>query len=141
MLARRRRRAERLGLWSTTEKATSPSRAKQHGTRWGRPSTSTVASRATGAAAARRRSASSEPGPAVVTSHVDVEQDGRVVGRHALLSLAGVAVDQAPAHLLGQRLRQEHEVAAHAPPGAEVAGPVVPPGEQPVVVVELPEPV
>ena len=53
-----------------------------------------------------------------------------VVGR--LLALAGVAVDERPAHALGERSRAEHQVDAHADALVEVAGPVVPPGEEPV---------
>ena len=56
--------------------------------------------------------------------------EGRVVRRQ--LALAGVAVDQRPAHPLGERRRPEHEVDAHADALVEVPGPVVPPREQAV---------
>ena len=61
-----------------------------------------------------------------------------MIGRQ--LALAGVAVDEPPLHVLGQRLAHQHEVDAHAPVVVEVAGPVVPVREQLVGVgIEQPE--
>src|SRR3954452_15107911 len=57
-----------------------------------------------------------------------VDDERRVVRR--LRALAGVAVDDAPRHPLGHRRGREREVDAHAAVLVEVAGAVVPIGEQ-----------
>ena len=62
----------------------------------------------------------------------ELHQHRRVVG--GLLSLPGVAIDQhASASGRGQRLGQQHQVDPHPPTLVEVAGPVVPPREDPAV--------
>src|SRR5918998_6696441 len=67
----------------------------------------------------------------------ELGHQGGVVGGG--LALAGVAVDEDPVEAPGEGGRGKEQVDAHAEVLVEGAGPVVPPGEQPVLVVPGPE--
>src|SRR5690349_15637509 len=99
MLANRRRRLVRLGLWSTAVTMSSPSTANVIATRCGRPAASAVASRATRADASSARASSASTtglaGGAVLLDH----------GRQVVEARLGLRT--------GDR-RHEKDVAAHA---------------------------
>ena len=81
----------------------------------------------------RRERITAEPS-AQPALRVEVDDDRRVVGGE--LALAGVAVDDRPPQPAGDRVGDEHEVDAHAAVLVEVAAPVVPVGEEPILRVQ-----